>query len=183
MRPGERSQRDPAAPSVALHGPEGETWLGLTDAVLPVAEVGEWIVRPDCGGTVVFTGTARNHAEGRSDVTALEYEAYAEQVLPTFERVASEARRRWAEVGRIAILHRVGSLEVTEAAVVVGVSAPHRHEAFDAARFCIDEVKATAPIWKREHWSGGADWGHTEAEARRSTPSAMDPADSAGALG
>ena len=139
--------------------PDADTWLGLTDSALPVAEAGEWVVRPDCGGSVVFTGTARNHAEGRSGVTQLEYEAYAEQVLPSLARLASKVRDRWPAVGRVAILHRIGVLEVTEAAVVVAVSAPHRHEAFEAARFCIDEVKATAPIWKREHWAGGVDWG------------------------
>jgi len=139
--------------------PDADTWLGLTDSALPVAEAGKWVVRPDCGGSVVFTGTARDHAEGRSEVTQLEYEAYAEHVLPSLARVASSVRERWPAVGRVAILHRIGALEVTEAAVVVAVSAPHRHEAFEAARFCIDEVKATAPIWKREHWAGGVDWG------------------------
>ena len=80
-------------------------------------------------------------------------------------RVVAEARARWPALGRIAILHRTGALEVTESAVVVAVSAAHRHEAFEAARFCIDEVKATAPIWKREHWAGGVDWGHGERDA------------------
>lgn len=159
MRPAERSEGVAGSSAPTLPGPDGDTWLGLAESVLPVAEVGDWIVRPDCGGSVVFTGTARNHAEGRTDVTELEYEAYAEQVVPALVRVATQARGRWPDVGRIAILHRIGSLEVTEAAVVVGVSAPHRHEAFEAARFCIDEVKASAPIWKREHWAGGVDWG------------------------
>jgi len=108
----------------------------------------------------VFTGTTRDHGgKGRTGVTLLEYEAYAEHVVSAFERVASEARIRWPVLGRLAILHRVGALRVGEAAVVVAVSAPHREEAFEAAHFCIDEVKATAPIWKREHWSGGVDWG------------------------
>jgi molybdopterin synthase catalytic subunit len=159
MRPAERSEGVGGRAAPDLAGPEGDTWLGLADSDLPLAEVGEWVIRPDCGGSVVFTGTARNHAEGRTEVTELEYEAYAEQVLPALARVAAQARSRWSDAGRIAILHRVGSLRVTEAAVVVAVSAPHRHEAFDAARFCIDEVKATAPIWKREHWAGGVDWG------------------------
>lgn len=152
MRPGERSEMD-------LSPPEGDTWLGLTDSDVPVAEAGAWVVIPRCGGSVVFVGTARDHAEGRADVTTLEYEAYAEQVLPTLDRVATRARDKWSSMGRVAILHRVGTLRVTEAAVVVAVSAPHRHDAFDAARYCIDEVKATAPIWKREHWAGGVDWG------------------------
>lgn len=161
MRPAEHAELGAWSQSPSLSAPDGDTWLGLTDSALPVAEAGDWVVRPDCGGSVVFTGTARNHAEGRSDVTRLEYEAYAEQVLPSLARVASKVRDRWPEVGRIAVLHRIGSLQVCEAAVVVAVSAPHRHEAFEAARFCIDEVKATAPIWKREHWADGVDWGRS----------------------
>ncbi|MDQ6696185.1 MAG: molybdenum cofactor biosynthesis protein MoaE [Actinomycetota bacterium] len=160
MRPGEHADRDAPSPAPCLAEPQRDTWLGLTGTALPVGEAGGWVVRPDCGGSVVFTGTARDHADGRTDVTDLEYEAYTEQVLPCMARVASNARDRWPDVGRIAILHRVGSLQVGEAAVVVAVSAPHRHEAFEAARYCIDEVKATAPIWKREHWAGGVDWGH-----------------------
>ncbi len=159
MLRGEHHLRGAGAPAADLTHPDGDTWLGLTGSTLPVAETAEWVVRPDCGGSVVFTGTARNCADGRSDVTLLEYEAYAEHVLPSLARVAAEARDRWPDVGRIALLHRIGSLEVTEAAVVVAVSAPHRQEAFEAARFCIDAVKATAPIWKREHWAGGVDWG------------------------
>jgi molybdopterin synthase catalytic subunit len=165
MHAAEHAAGDALVPASGLPRPEGETWLGLTDATLPVAEVSAWVVREDCGGTVVFTGTARNHAEGRADVTLLEYEAYAAHVGPSLARVANQARDRWPELGRIAILHRTGSLQITEAAVVVAVSAPHRQEAFEAARFCIDEVKATAPIWKREHWAGGVDWGRCDGDA------------------
>lgn len=147
----------PSPPELSC--PAGDDWVGLSGAPLPVAEAGEWAVRPDCGAVVVFTGTTRDHAEGRGGVTRLEYEAYAEHVVPTFVRVVSDARRRWPTLGRIAILHRVGSLDVSDVAVVVAVSSPHRGEAFDAARFCIDEVKADAPIWKREHWAEGVDWG------------------------
>jgi molybdopterin synthase catalytic subunit len=116
-------------------------------------------VRPDCGGLVLFSGTARDHAEGRPGVQKLEYEAYDEQVVPRLTAVADEARARWPDVGRIALLHRTGPLEIGESAVVVAVSAPHRASAFEAARFCIDTLKRTAPIWKREVWEGGESWG------------------------
>jgi molybdopterin synthase catalytic subunit len=108
---------------------------------------------------VTFTGTVRDHAPGRTDVRGLEYEAYAEAVERVFRDIAGEAREKWPSVGRVAILHRVGELAVTDAAVVVAVSAAHRDAAFDAARYCIDTVKATAPIWKKETWAGGSDWG------------------------
>lgn len=139
--------------------PEGDTWLGLSVAPLPVAEAANWAVRPDCGGLVLFSGTARDHAEGRPGVERLEYEAYDSQVVPRLREVADEARVRWPTVGRIALLHRTGALDVGESAVVVVVSAPHRAEAFEAARFGIDTLKGTVPIWKRETWSGGESWG------------------------
>ena len=130
-----------------------------------------WAERPHCGAVVLFTGTVRDHAEGRPGVSALEYEAYEEEVVPRLGAIAGEARRRWRVLGRVAVLHRVGTLDVGDTAVLVAVSAPHRAEAFDAARFCIDTVKATAPIWKREAWSGGEDWSacaHPVAEVPRS---------------
>jgi molybdopterin synthase catalytic subunit len=71
----------------------------------------------------------------------------------------AEARTRWPAVARVAVLHRTGVVELGDAAVVVAVSAPHRAEAFEAARFAIDELKRTAPIWKREAWDGGESWG------------------------
>jgi molybdopterin synthase catalytic subunit len=142
-----------------LRAPEGDTWLGLSGAPLPVAEAVTWATRPDCGGLVLFSGTARDHAEGRPGVERLEYEAYEAQVVPRLRAVADEARVRWPEVGRIALLHRTGVLEVGESAVVVVVSAPHRGEAFSAARFCIDTLKRSVPIWKRETWADGESWG------------------------
>jgi len=134
------------------------TWLGLTDAALPVAQALEWAVMPHCGAVVLFSGVVRDHAEGRPDVTSLHYEAFDEEVEPRLVSIAGEARRRWPGLGRLAILHRVGTLAVGEASVVVVASAPHRGEAFDAARFAIDTLKSTVPIWKRETWAGGEDW-------------------------
>lgn len=157
---------------MGLDPPNGrDDWLGVTAEPLPLAEAAAFVARPDCGGTVVFTGTVRDHAEGRPDVVSLEYEAYDEEVTPRLAAIAAEARMRWPEVGRLALLHRTGLLTVGEASVVVAASAPHRAEAFDAARFCIDTLKATAPIWKRETWAGGEDWStcaHPVAEVPRS---------------
>jgi molybdopterin synthase catalytic subunit len=135
-----------------------EDWIGLFSEPLPVDEALRWTVRPDCGGQVLFSGTVRDHAEGRTGVSQLEYEAYVEQVEPRLARIAGEARRQWPEIGRIVLLHRIGVLQLEECSVVVVVSAPHRDEAFAAARWCIDTLKATVPIWKRETWQGGEDW-------------------------
>ncbi len=134
-------------------------WIGLSEAPLPLDRVLDWVGRPDCGGTVLFSGTARDHSEGRPGVSVLEYEAYEEQVAPRLEALVEEARLRWPDIGRVALLHRLGKVEIGESAVVAAVSAPHREEAFAAARFCIDGLKATVPIWKRETWEDGESWG------------------------
>ncbi len=137
----------------------GDDWLGLSSVALPVHAASEWAVTPSCGGIVTFVGSARDHSEGRPGVHLLEYEAYEGQVVPRLRRIAAEARARWSSVGRIAMLHRIGRLEVGDIAVVVVASAPHRDEAFAAARFCIDTLKASVPIWKKESWDGGSSWG------------------------
>ena len=142
-----------------MDAPADDTWVALTADPLPAGVVHDWAIRPDCGGVVLFTGTVRDHAEGRPGVTLLEYEAYVEQVEPKLRSIADAARAQWPELGRIALLHRIGPLELQELAVVVVVSAPHRGEAFDAARWGIDTLKATVPIWKKERWRDGEDWG------------------------
>jgi molybdopterin synthase catalytic subunit len=137
----------------------GDDWFALTDQSLPVGRAYDWAVRPDCGAVVVFSGTVRDHAEGRPGVQSLEYEAYEAAATGRFAAIAAEARRQWPGVGRIALWHRTGLLAVGESAVVVVVSAPHRAEAFEAARYAIDTLKAAAPIWKHETWRDGAGWG------------------------
>ncbi len=142
---------------------DGDHWLALMAEPLPVAAVYAWAVLPTCGAVVLFSGTVRDHAvegdERRDDVQHLTYEAYEEQVVPRLADLAAEVRVRWPEIGRIALLHRVGRLELTESSVVGAVSAPHRPEAFAAARFAIDALKASVPIWKHEVWAHGAAWG------------------------
>ena len=135
-----------------------DDWVGLTEESIPVGRAVAWAERPDCGAVVLFTGTVRDHAEGRPNVSELEYEAYDEEVVPRLSAISAEARRRWPSLGRLALLHRVGSLAVGETSVLVAASAPHRADAFEAARFCIDTLKETVPIWKRETWEDGSDW-------------------------
>jgi molybdopterin synthase catalytic subunit len=138
-----------------LHARE---WIGVTRAPLPIEPAVSWATLPDCGGVVTFCGTVRDHSEGHAGVTSLEYEVYPEYAVPRLEQVANAARERWSMLGRVALLHRIGVLVVGETSVVVVVSSPHRAEAFEAARFCIDTLKHTVPIWKRETWEGGRDW-------------------------
>lgn len=134
-------------------------WLALTPEELPVGAVYEWAVTPDSGAVVLFSGTVRDHAEGRTDVVALEYEAYEEAVVPAFARIVEELRGRHPDARRVAILHRTGRLGLGESSVLVAVSSAHRPVAFEAARFAIDALKQSAPIWKKEIWRDGSDWG------------------------
>lgn len=145
----------------------GDDWVRLSASPLPADVATAWATLPRCGAVVCFSGTVRDHAEGRPGVSQLDYEAYAEAVEPRLAQIAAETRRRWPGTGRVALLHRTGPLAVGECSVVVVVSAPHRGEAFDAARWAIDTLKSTVPIWKRETWAGGSEWGtdaHTIAE-------------------
>jgi molybdopterin synthase catalytic subunit len=128
-------------------------WEGLIDAGALAEEVGD----PEAGATVVFLGTVRNHSPGKHGVTHLEYEAYREQAEGKIAEIVDEAESRWP-LAKVVIEHRVGLVDLGEASVGVAVSSAHRAEAFEAARFLIDELKQRAPIWKKEHWSGGAEW-------------------------
>ena len=142
-----------------LTPPDTDTWLACTDEDLPVGVAADWAVLPRCGAVVVFSGTARDHADGRDGVERLEYEAYEEHVVPRLASIAEEMRVRWPDLGRVVLLHRTGVVPVGTSSVVVAVSSPHRPAAFEAARYGIDTLKATVPIWKRETWAAGESWG------------------------
>jgi molybdopterin synthase catalytic subunit len=126
---------------------------------LPVDVATAWASVPSAGAVVVFLGIVRDHAEGRTDVTALTYEAYDTEATRVMQEIVATARTNWPELARVALLHRTGRLELSEVSVAVVVSSPHRVDAFDAARHCIDTLKETVPIWKQEHWRDGEDWG------------------------
>ncbi len=135
---------------------------GAGDAVEPVRIVTEPIdlpslvervVRHEAGAICTFSGTVR--AEGDDDtLLALEYSAYDEMAIKKMRGIRSLALEAH-DVTEIAVVHRVGQLELGEASVAVAVSAPHRAAAFDACRYVIDTLKTTVPIWKKEHWSSG----------------------------
>jgi molybdopterin synthase catalytic subunit len=114
-------------------------------------------VRGDGDGAVaLFLGTVRNLNAGRS-VLFLEYEAYAAMAEREMARIAEEARARFG-VSAVDVVHRIGRLEIGEVSVAVAVASPHRADALEACRFVIDTLKATVPIWKREHFEGGEVW-------------------------
>jgi molybdopterin synthase catalytic subunit len=124
---------------------------------IDIAALAGEVGRPDSGATVIFLGTVRDHSEAKSGVTHLEYEVYAEMVEPKIREIIDEAAERWPVLGAV-VEHRSGTVTLGEASVAVAISTAHRDDAFAAARFVIDELKARAPIWKKEHWPGGSEW-------------------------
>ena len=104
-----------------------------------------------------FLGTVRDHSAGKTGVTHLMYEAFSERVEAKIREIIEEALRKWDLIA-VAVEHRVGEVVVGEPSVAVTVSSVHRSGAFKAGRYLIDELKARAPIWKKEHWPGGAEW-------------------------
>ncbi len=142
-----------------MQPPASGDWIDVVGAPLPVDVATAWATTPGSGAVVVFLGVVRDHAEGRAGVSGLTYEAYEEEAITRLAAVAADGRRRWPVIDRVALLHRTGDLALSDVAVAVVVSSPHRAEAFEAARWCIDTLKETVPIWKREHWEGGSDWG------------------------
>jgi molybdopterin synthase catalytic subunit len=107
------------------------------------------------GGICAFIGQVRRQSRGR-EVAYLEYDAYVPMAEKMLRRIAEEAEQKWG--CEVVIQHRIGRIELGEASVVVAVGAPHRAEAFEACRYCIDTLKETVPIWKREVCPDGAYW-------------------------
>jgi molybdopterin synthase catalytic subunit len=132
------------------------TLIALRGEPLSVDEAVAYVRHAGAGAVCVFLGMVRDLNDGRP-VVRLEYEAYASMALAEMERIAGEIARELPGV-RLAVVHRTGSLEVGDLAVVCAASAPHRGEAYDACRALIDRVKARVPIWKREHGPDGAYW-------------------------
>lgn len=143
--------------------------VSLTLNPINIQSVLAAVTTPGSGGIDVFIGTTRDHSNGRA-VTSLEYEAYEPMALRKMEQIEIQARKKWP-LEKVAIVHRLGSVSIGEASVVIAVSSAHRKEAFEACRFVIDTLKKEVPIWKREHFADGtAEWsGHSQFERRPST--------------
>jgi molybdopterin synthase catalytic subunit len=111
---------------------------------------------PSDGAVCLFLGVVRNENQGRA-VVHLEYEAYEEMALAVMSEIAAEAHRLFP-VTEVRLVHRLGRLEIGETSVAVAAASPHRGDAFATCRFAIDRLKATAPIWKKEHYADGSAW-------------------------
>ena len=139
-----------------VSGGSGGQRVRVLDRPLVLDEVISSAMRSECGGLVTFSGVVRR--KGRiPDVIRLEYEAYRAMAEKVLTEIADEIEGE-VSGARVSIHHRVGSLLVGEAAVVVAAAAPHRAEAFTACRAAIDRLKQRAPIWKKEIGESGAAW-------------------------
>jgi molybdopterin synthase catalytic subunit len=119
----------------------------------------ESVRHPHCGAVVLFLGTVRD-LTGDHVTAFLEYEAYAEMAEKKLAQIAERIRQKWP-VGGVAIVHRLGRLEVCDVSVAIAVSTPHRAEAFEACEYAIDTLKEIVPIWKRENApDGSGEWVH-----------------------
>ena len=115
---------------------------------------------PEDGAIVTFDGFVRNQSHNRRTLY-LNYEAYEPMALAKMREIASQLYEKY-HIHRVAIVHRLGRLEIGETSVFIAVSAPHRAAAFDACRFAIDTLKRTVPIWKKEYFEDGAVWADGE---------------------
>lgn len=122
---------------------------------IDVSALAEHVRTDACGAVVTFAGVVRQHSDDDRPVTGLSYEVHDAMAIAEFETIASEARARFGDC-EIAVLHRKGDLRIGEVAVAVAVASVHRSLAFDACEYVIDELKARAPIWKKEHYVDGA---------------------------
>jgi molybdopterin synthase catalytic subunit len=133
--------------------------VALTHDEIDYHALTERVRRSGCGGVVLFLGTVRD-LTGDRQTNALDYEAYPAMAERKMAEIEAEARRRWP-VGDMALVHRLGHLDVGEVSVAVAVSCPHRAEAFEVCRWTIDRLKELVPIWKKENWADGtSEWVH-----------------------
>jgi molybdopterin synthase catalytic subunit len=153
-------------------------WVSVASAPLSSADLTAWATRANCGAIVTFAGTVRDNSHDLENIEALEYETDIQMAEGRIVDIIAEARIRWPTLGAVAIHHRMGRVELSESAVVIVVSAPHREPAFEAAQFCIDAVKSCVPMWKRELWRGGSAWseeGKAIMKVREMSPLEPDP--------
>jgi molybdopterin synthase catalytic subunit len=133
--------------------------IAITEAPIDHAALTERVRSNQAGAVCTFLGTVREMT-GERRTAALEYEAYPEMAAKTMAELEAEARRRWPILD-VALVHRVGPLDLGAISVVVAVSCPHRQQAFEACRWLIDTLKEVVPIWKKEVWADGTEeWVH-----------------------
>lgn len=128
----------------------------LSEQPIDLNECIKQVVRPEAGAVSTFIGIAREFTYGKRTLF-LEYEAYVPMAKKQFIRIGEEIKQKWPEA-EVSIAHRIGRLEISDIAVAIAVSTPHRDASFKACRYAIERMKEVVPIWKKEHWEDGTKW-------------------------
>lgn len=138
--------------------------IQLTHDEIDYQQVTEAVRTHNAGAVILFLGTVREMTGDRQTV-ALDYDAYPEMAESKMTEIASEAKGRW-QLEKVAVVHRLGHLELGDISIAVAVSSPHRQQAFEAGKYLIDELKERVPVWKKENWADGTtEWVHPETGA------------------
>lgn len=128
----------------------------IVDIPIDVEEVRKKVTDRNAGAITIFIGTVRELTKGKKTLH-LEYQAYPAMAIKMFEQISKEIQERWPEA-KVAITHRVGHLDISDIAVVIAVSSPHRKIAYMANEYAIERIKQIVPIWKKEFWEDGTEW-------------------------
>jgi len=144
------------AGSAPAGGP-GPDLVRVTTEPLSERALVEAVSDPGAGAIALFSGVVRDQTGGRR-VKYLEYEAHAPMAEAKMREIAAQLRARWPGLARIALVHRIGRLEIGESSVMIAVSSPHRREALEACQVAIDTLKETVPVWKKEYFEDGEVW-------------------------
>lgn len=146
-----------------------EKLFWVTDEPIDTSKVIEKVVRPEAGAISTFIGVAREFTKGKRTLF-LEYEAYVPMAEKKLAEIGDEIKVRWPDA-KTAIAHRTGRLDISDVAVAIAVSTPHRADAFEASRHAIERIKEIVPIWKRENWEDGTEWLGDQKEVVAGEPS------------
>jgi molybdopterin synthase catalytic subunit len=128
----------------------------LTREPIDARGIAELILRPEDGALCIFEGVVRNNSKGKT-TRYLEYEAYETMALKTMEEIGEFVRKAW-DIGCVAIVHRLGHMDIGETSVAIIITSPHRRASFDACEYAIDRLKKIVPIWKKEFFEDGEVW-------------------------
>ncbi len=133
-----------------------EVYVKITPDQIHINECIEKVTRPEAGAISTFIGIAREFTR-RKQTVYLEYDAYIPMAEKQLARIGKEINEKWDDTS-VAIIHRIGRLDISEIAVAIAVSTPHRDDAFEASKYAIERIKEIVPIWKKEHWTDGTSW-------------------------
>lgn len=133
-----------------------EELFTIVDTPIVTDDVIRKVQSANAGAITVFIGTVREMTDGKRTLS-LEYDAYVPMAVKSLKKIGDEIEEKWADA-KVAITHRIGRLEISEVAVVIVVSSPHRQAAYEANQYAIERIKEIVPIWKKEYWEDGTKW-------------------------